>query len=65
MVTAILASRNLLGAEHDVWAVNDDEDYHEEGDLQAGDLDVNLRELAASQPRVPAATLDRAPMPRA
>jgi hypothetical protein len=53
MVTAILAARNILGASHEVWQVNSDEDYHEEGHLQAGDFEVNLQELAASQPLVP------------
>ncbi len=53
MVTAILAARNILGASHEVWQVNSDEDYHEEGHLQADDFEVNLQELAASQPLVP------------
>ncbi|HUR00291.1 MAG TPA: NAD(P)/FAD-dependent oxidoreductase [Gemmatimonadaceae bacterium] len=30
MYTAMLAVENMLGAEHDVWAVNTDLDYHEE-----------------------------------
>ena len=30
MVTALYAVRNLYGASHDLWAVNVDEDYHEE-----------------------------------
>jgi protoporphyrinogen oxidase len=55
MVTAILAARNLLGADHNVWAVNADEDYHEEDHLQADDFEVNLQELASSQPWVPEA----------
>ncbi len=33
MVTAMLAVRNLLGGHHDVWAVNADDEYHEEVDL--------------------------------
>ncbi|HSL21841.1 MAG TPA: NAD(P)/FAD-dependent oxidoreductase, partial [Vicinamibacterales bacterium] len=33
MVTAILAVQNLLGAHHDVWAVNADDEYHEEEGL--------------------------------
>ncbi|MGE0451501.1 MAG: FAD-dependent oxidoreductase, partial [Vicinamibacterales bacterium] len=53
MVTAILAARNILGASHNVWDVNSDEDYHEEGHLSAEDFEVNLQELAASQPMVP------------
>jgi protoporphyrinogen oxidase len=30
MVTAVLAVENLFGADHDLWAVNVDEEYHEE-----------------------------------
>ncbi|MFI5178348.1 MAG: NAD(P)/FAD-dependent oxidoreductase [Vicinamibacterales bacterium] len=44
MLTAQLAVRNLLGERHDLWAVNADEEYHEEGETRA---------LAASQPLVP------------
>ena len=29
MMTAILAAENILGAEHDVWSVNVEEEYHE------------------------------------
>jgi protoporphyrinogen oxidase len=31
MLTAILAVRNILGARHDLWSVNVDSEYHEEG----------------------------------
>jgi len=30
MLTAMLASENILGENHDVWGVNTDDDYHEE-----------------------------------
>ncbi|MFQ5611699.1 MAG: NAD(P)/FAD-dependent oxidoreductase [Anaerolineae bacterium] len=30
MLTAMLAVRNILGEEHDVWAINTDRSYHEE-----------------------------------
>ena len=30
MLTAMLAARNLVGESHDVWAVNVEEEYHEE-----------------------------------
>jgi protoporphyrinogen oxidase len=37
MLTALLSVDNLLrGADHDVWAVNVEEDYHEEGSSQPG-----------------------------
>ena len=32
--TGLLAARNILGAEHDVWAVNIDAEYHEGGKAQ-------------------------------
>ena len=31
--TALLAVDNLMGANHDVWAVNADESYHEAAEL--------------------------------
>ena len=31
MLTAMLAARNILGAKHDLWQVNVDEEYHEQG----------------------------------
>jgi protoporphyrinogen oxidase len=65
MVTAILAARNVLGAEHDVWAVNSDEDYHEEGHLQAEDFEVNLQELARTQPSVPSLVRTSDSLPQA
>jgi len=30
MMTALLAARNILGGDHDIWAVNSDAEYHEE-----------------------------------
>src|SRR5262249_18343112 len=44
MLTARLAVRNLLGEAHDLWAINADEEYHE---------DAEVKDLAASQPLVP------------
>jgi protoporphyrinogen oxidase len=44
MLTARLAVDNYFGAHHDLWAVNADEEYHEED---------NGRALGASQPLVP------------
>jgi len=40
MLTGVYAARNITGALHDVWAVNTDMEYHEEGrvaQLNAGD----------------------------
>jgi len=50
MLTAILAARNILGADYDLWQVNVDEDYHEEGNRVT---DSDLDELASTQPLVP------------
>jgi hypothetical protein len=30
MLTAMLAVENILGARHDLWSVNDEQEYHEE-----------------------------------
>ena len=30
MYTAMLSVENIFGAEHDIWSVNVDEEYHEE-----------------------------------
>ena len=42
MYTAMLAVRNILGGQHDLWRVNVDQEYHEE-----------LTRLESTQPRVP------------
>ncbi|HSL21574.1 MAG TPA: hypothetical protein VK886_08560, partial [Vicinamibacterales bacterium] len=55
MVTAILAVQNLLGAHHDVWAVNADDEYHEEEGLDVSALAEELLVLEETQPRVPGA----------
>ena len=34
MLTAMMAVANMRGANHDVWAVNTDFDYHEEQKLE-------------------------------
>jgi protoporphyrinogen oxidase len=35
MYTAVLTVENLLGADHDIWSVNVEEEYHEEGEESA------------------------------
>ncbi len=50
MLTGILAARNIMGANYNLWAVNVDGEYHEEGS------EIREEELAAlrgSQPMVP------------
>jgi protoporphyrinogen oxidase len=36
MLTAMLSVENILGAEHDVWSVNVEAEYHEEGSTPGG-----------------------------
>jgi hypothetical protein len=46
MVTGVYAARNIMGEHHDVWAVNTDKEYHEEGQsapANAGDRLVPAR----------------------
>jgi hypothetical protein len=52
MVTAMLAAQNLLGDHHDVWAVNADDEYHEESQVE--DVYKDLPDLETTQPQVPA-----------
>ena len=55
MVTAMLSVQNLLGGHHDVWAVNADDEYHEETDLGETLSHDQLRALQQTQPAVPRA----------
>jgi protoporphyrinogen oxidase len=59
MLTGFLAVRNLLGERHDLWAINADDEYHEEiSDIEIGanaeavELS-DIRAMAETQPRVP------------
>ena len=36
MYTAMLTVENILGADHDIWAVNVEEEYHEQGSTRPG-----------------------------
>jgi len=61
MLTAMLAVRNLYGGQHDLWAFNTDDEYGEEVVEEAGAagrVEGGLREVAATQPRVPVAASD-------
>ena len=55
MVTAILAVDNLAGQHHDTWSVNQDDEYHEEGNQDEADVEADLAALESAQPRVPQA----------
>ena len=50
MLTSMLAVRNILGARYDLWKVNVDQEYHEQGE------DITLDQMLAmeaTQPLVP------------
>jgi len=50
MLTAVLAARNILGGSYDLWSVNVEGDYHEEGS-ELTEAEINA--MYASQPHVP------------
>jgi protoporphyrinogen oxidase len=53
MLTAMLAVKNILGADYDLWQVNAEQEYHEEvTDRDKTNAD-ELALLASTQPRVP------------
>jgi len=50
MLTAMLAARNILGADYDLWQVNVEQEYHEEGrEVALSDL----KRVEETQPLVP------------
>ena len=51
MVTAMLAVENILGARHDVWSVNVDEEYHEQKSATGRDAPVLDRRVIDAQRR--------------
>ena len=63
MLTAMLAVKNILGANYDLWQVNADQEYHEEinqGDRRQLD-DYAL--LASTQPQVPERSVSKPRQP--
>ena len=52
MLTAMLAAENILGAEHDLWQVNVEQEYQEEA-FQRCKQTFKYSELTATQPKVP------------
>jgi hypothetical protein len=50
MLTGILASRNVLGANYDLWAPSADPDYLEEGPVITSE---DLQALELAQPKTP------------
>src|SRR5438477_6209588 len=52
MLTAMLAAKNILGQNYDLWSVNVDQEYHEEIKGEKKGID-DLALVATTQPRVP------------
>jgi protoporphyrinogen oxidase len=52
MLTAMLAAKNILGHNYDLWGINVDKEYHEEIKGEKKGLD-DLAAVASTQPRVP------------
>ena len=53
MMTAMLAVRNIMGANYDLWQVNADAEYHEAGESLSED---EFRAISKTQPIVPEVT---------
>jgi protoporphyrinogen oxidase len=54
MLTAMLAVRNIQGANHRLWEVNVEQEFHEEVREDGSSRDDHLAILESTQPRVPA-----------
>jgi hypothetical protein len=54
MMTALLAARNILAGrnEYDVWAVNQDAEYHEAGNAGEQQIQAALVPMRAQKPSV-------------
>lgn len=57
MLTGILAARNILGEEHDLWEVNTERSYYEEFTTAEKQQPLPLRKIAEAQQLLPAAVL--------
>ena len=57
MLTAVLAVRNILGAHYDLWKVNADSEYQENGSEITED---DLKALESTQPLVPTTVVSKA-----
>lgn len=53
MFTAILAVENILGADHDLWEINTDQEYHENAGLEESKTSRHYADLASTQPKIP------------
>jgi hypothetical protein len=50
MMTALYAARNILGESHDLWAVNTDEEYHEEAKPEPAPAEAEPKRPAYAEP---------------
>ena len=58
MLTAMLAAKNILGANYDLWQVNADQEYHEKAvNITEKSVEEEFAKLASSQPRIPTSVL--------
>ena len=58
MLTAVLAARNILGGRYDLWQVNVEQEYHEEG----GEITAEqMQKIEETQPLVPQRRSERGP----
>ena len=57
MLTAMLAAKNILGANYDLWQVNADQQYHEEIREAEGKKLDDFALLASTQPQIPERSL--------
>lgn len=53
MLTAMLAVENILGAQHDLWAVNAGEEYHEGIGSGRQNNTSDYKDLISTQSKVP------------
>jgi len=52
MLTAMKAAENILGANHDIWQVNEEQEYHEEISIEPGEEFALLKLLSKSLARI-------------
>ena len=52
MLTAMLAAENILGANHDLWEVNEEQEYHEEIREEPGKQAVLKKALESMMLRI-------------
>ncbi len=53
MLTAMLAVKNILGADYDLWKVNADQEYHEEVRAEGEEELYEFDTVSSTQPKVP------------